>query len=187
MARWLEPVTILWVLALGLGGLGAGLALSIEARPQRLDVFGSWAIPVIATLFAVSEVLVVHLHFRRGSHTFSMVEAPLALGLWVLGPEELYAAALLGVGAALTLARRQPPLKLAFNLGKMAVETTLAVAVFEAVAGSSVTGPRSWTAALAAAVITSAFGAVVVTTAIRDRRRSASSGSARLRGLRDRR
>jgi hypothetical protein len=74
-----------------------------------------WA---LAVGFYLAEVVVVHFQFRGEAHTFSLSEIPLVLGLFLLPPAEFIGANLVGAGLALVIARRQAPLKLAFNLSQ---------------------------------------------------------------------
>ena len=39
---------------------------------------------MLASLFYLAEALVVHFHFRRDAHSFSLSEVPLVLGLFYL-------------------------------------------------------------------------------------------------------
>jgi diguanylate cyclase (GGDEF)-like protein len=87
-------------------------------------------LPVLAGLFALAEMFVVHLRIRADAHTFSLVELPLAIGLFFVQPIVLVAAQLTGAGLALVLHRRQGPLKLLFNCAVFASTTTVAIAVF---------------------------------------------------------
>lgn len=84
----------------------------------------------MVVLFGLTEVFVVHIHLRGDAHTFSLVELPLALGLFLVNPIVLITAHVLGGGAALALHRRQPLLKLGFNTGVFASSTTAAITVF---------------------------------------------------------
>jgi hypothetical protein len=72
----------------------------------------------------------VHLRIRADAHTFSLVELPLAIGLFFVQPLVLVAAQLLGAGLALALHRKQGPLKLLFNGAVFASTTVIAIAVF---------------------------------------------------------
>jgi diguanylate cyclase (GGDEF)-like protein len=119
-----------------------------------------WA---LAIGFCVAECAVVHVHFRRETHTLSLSEVPLVLGLFAVSPAALVAAQLVGMGTALVLFRRQRPLKVAFNLAQSALATVLAAAVFRAVLqGRDALGPTGWAAALTAAALAAATGIVLV-------------------------
>jgi hypothetical protein len=120
----------------------------LGGRPIALTIAG------LLVLFALTEVFSVHLHFARNSHSFSVVEIPLTLGLFFLPIDLLVVAHIVGGGAALLLHRRQQPLKLLFNLASFALVDQLAAAIFRAIAptkgldaaamGAAAIGTRSW-------------------------------------------
>src|SRR5262249_6046630 len=101
-----------------------------------------WA---FALVFFVFEACVVHLQFRREAHTISLSEVGLVLGLYLLSPKGLLAAALFGVAAALVLVRRQRAAKLVFNLAQLALTTAVALVVFRTfVPLGDPFGPAGW-------------------------------------------
>ncbi len=68
----------IWAAA-GLVGVGSSI---VSSGPRQGDGRGSSRLPVLALLFAFAEIFVVHLRIRADAHTFSLVELPLALGLF---------------------------------------------------------------------------------------------------------
>jgi diguanylate cyclase (GGDEF)-like protein len=94
-----------------------------------------FAVPTMVLFFGLAEIVVVHLHIRGDAHTFSMVELPLALGLFFVQPLIVITAHTLAGAAALFIHRRQPPLKLAFNAGVFASSATVAIGLFRLLAG----------------------------------------------------
>jgi diguanylate cyclase (GGDEF)-like protein len=92
---------------------------------------------VLAILFAGAEIGVFHVYVRRQAQTFSLMEIPLVLGLLFTSPLNLLGARLLGSAVALVLHRRQPPVKVAFNLALFAFETTVAGVLVRALVGDS--------------------------------------------------
>src|SRR5205085_3311701 len=117
--------------------------------------------------FAAAEVFVIHVDRGGQTHTFSLVEVPLVVGLFLSAPLAVVGARLLGGGLALGLHRRQPPSKLAFNLSLFALETCVAVTAFRALAGGQASiGPRSWLPALIACTLENSVGVLGVTMAI---------------------
>lgn len=145
------PPVRVWVLTAAIALVALTLHLYALPRASILTVSlpqASWA---LAALFAIVEIAVVHFHFRRQAHSWSMSEVPLVLGLAFLGPGELVAARLIGSAAALALYRRQPPVKLVFNLAMFWLETVVAIIVYRWVlAGALPMEPQGWVAALAA-------------------------------------
>jgi diguanylate cyclase (GGDEF)-like protein len=117
--------------------------------------------------FALVEIFVIHLDRGPQTHTFSLLEIPLVVGLFLASPLQLIGARLLGAGLALAIHRRQAPAKLAFNLSMFALETAVAVVVFRALAGSHVSiDAASWPAAFAACIAENGVGVISVSLAI---------------------
>jgi diguanylate cyclase (GGDEF)-like protein len=115
---------------------------------------------LVALAFAVAERCVVHVHFRRGAHSFSLGDIPLVFGLIFCSPQGVVAASVLGSAVVLVLDRRLPPIKFIFNLAQFALTTCIAVLTLHAFAPhSGQVGPQMWIAALAA---TQAAGLVVI-------------------------
>lgn len=109
---------------------------------------------VLAPAFFVAERCVVHLHFRRSAHSFSLGDIPLVLGLIFAGANELMAAALVGTGVTLLLDRRLPPIKLVFNLAQFALAACVGLLVVHAIAASpEQVGPHVWIAVFAATLV----------------------------------
>ncbi len=151
-------------------GLAAGLGPL--ARPHM----PWWA---IATAFAVAERCVVHLHFRRSAHSFSLAEIPLVFGLMFCSAEGVVLGCLLGSAVSLLLVRRQPAIKLVFNLAQFALATSIAVVVMHAIApASGGVGPRMWLAAVVAMESAAVIAVMLIAAAI-----SLSEGRVSLRTL----
>ncbi|MCW2535137.1 MAG: hypothetical protein JWQ26_836 [Modestobacter sp.] len=112
-----------------------------------------WLVWVAA--FAAGEILVVHVHLRRDSHSLSLTDLVLVAGLYMAEPAALVTALVVGTALALVLHRRQFGLKLVFNLAQFALGGCLATVVFAALTqGAAGSGPWTWAAALAAVVVT---------------------------------
>ena len=112
-----------------------------------------------AALFAASEVLVVHVQWKREVQTFSASDLVLAAGLVLAVPSDLVLAQVLGTGAALVIHRRQRGLKLVFNVAQFALAACVAVLVFHLLAGP-LGETWSWVGqlvAIAAATVTAAL------------------------------
>jgi diguanylate cyclase (GGDEF)-like protein len=146
------------------------LVLILYAAVVRELTPGSYPIHIpwwtLAVFFYLAETFVAHVHFRREAHTLSLSELGLVLGLFLVSPPELLAAQLVGAAAALTISRRQRPLKLAFNLAEFALCTCLALIAFYGIAGGATHGLRAWAAALVAASLSSLLSVVLVAVAI---------------------
>jgi diguanylate cyclase (GGDEF)-like protein len=151
------------------GVTAAAAALVLLATSDLPPPLHRLGIPwwTLAIGFYLAECAVIHVHFRRETHTLSLSEVPLVLGLFAVSPVGLVTAQLVGMGAALVFYRRQRPLKIVFNLAQSALATALAVAVFRAIVdGRAALQPSGWIAALAAASLAAATGIALVAAAM---------------------
>ncbi len=152
------------VMAIAAGGLYAAIIGSSDSVGHGV-VRVPWF--VLAVGFALAETYVLHLRFRGEAHTFSVNEIVLVLGLLSVSPTRLVLAHLLGALFALTVLRRQMPIKWCFNVCQFVLGTECAILVFHGMAVAD--GPlalRNWIAALTAAVVASIVQFVVVGAAI---------------------
>ncbi|HEY1740620.1 MAG TPA: EAL domain-containing protein [Acidimicrobiia bacterium] len=123
-----------------------------------------WA---LVPAFSIAEIFVINLDRGRDTHSFSMVEIPMVAGLYLVTPLGLVAARILGAVLVLVAYRRQPPLKLAFNLSLFALETTVGITLFHAIGGANASvRPGSWPAPLAACMVVNLVGVMGVTLVI---------------------
>jgi diguanylate cyclase (GGDEF)-like protein len=172
MSSFAAPVTItgpwsVWLLsailtvaAVAVYLFGVGWLPAIAA-PLTVDWW------IVAAGFATAEVMVVHLRFRRDTHSFSLSEIPLIVGLYFLSPDQLLVALLLGSGLALALHRRQPAVKLVFNLANLAFATGFGVILFRVILqAADPMGPTGWVATIVAAISTDVVSLVMISGAI---------------------
>jgi diguanylate cyclase (GGDEF)-like protein len=167
LAQWVAGPPRVWVFNLVLATVAAGLFLiGIRGLPA-LDAPIAIEWWHLAIAYGLAEILVVHLQFRRDTHSFSLSEIPLLIGLFFVPPDQLLLALLAGSGAALTLHRRQPAVKLGFNLANLALSTSLAIILFRVILGAGdPLGPHGWGAAFAAAISADIVSVVMITGAI---------------------
>jgi diguanylate cyclase (GGDEF)-like protein len=152
-------------IALALGGALLWGGVVSHQTPVQPPFQVPWL--VFVALFALSEVFVVHLHLKRETHTLSLNEIPIVLGLFFLNPARLLVAHLVGSGLALVLHRRQRGIKLLFNLTMLGSEALAGYALFRTLLGDAdPLSPQAWLAAVAATILVDAMGAVLVTLAI---------------------
>ena len=167
-----------WPLAGGLAGFAAVLyvthitGLTAVSAPFELP----WWSLLIA--FTLVDACMVHLQFRREAHSFTLAEIPLTFGLFFVAPLVLIPARLAGGALALTLVRRQRPVKLAFNLALFALEASVALVIFHALGGHPGLGWANLAAALIALSVATIAGALAVVCAI-----SLTEGRLRAAGL----
>ena len=122
---------------------------------------------LLALMFYFSELFVVHLQFRRDAHSFSVSEIPLVLGLFFVSPVGLLAAQLIGAGIALGFRRRQPLLKLVFNLALLSVQVCVALLIFDPVTRfEDPVGLSGILFTWIATIVPGAIAAVAITSAI---------------------
>ena len=125
-----------WVLNAALVAAAAILffAIVVNLAPSSLNLQLPWW--ALAFLFFVSEIAVVHVQIRREANTFSLNELPLVAGLYFASPVGMVLAQALGAAVALAFHRKQPPLKLVFNVGKLSLEAAVAQVIFHWVIGT---------------------------------------------------
>ena len=143
--------------------LFAGFVAPLDAPHPPFEI-PFWALVV---LFFVTDACMVHLHFRRDSHSFTLAEIPLVLGLFFVSPAALFSARLLGALPALFIVRRQQPVKLVFNGALFLLDTCLAVLIFHALGRlEGGLSTRDLTAVFAATGTTSVVSMVLIFLAI---------------------
>src|SRR3954447_7588907 len=161
--------TLVWAVALIVWFVvGAVWAFLPPAGAVVGEHWGALAIfAMLAGLFALAEIFVVHVQFRRDAHSFSLLEVPLVVGLVFAPPGTVVLAVVVAGAVVLALHRRQSVIKLCFNVGVYALEVTLALLLFSALAGeASSIGLRVVVAAALAALCESAVGILLVFIAI---------------------
>ena len=162
----LPPAVRVWLFIGILATMAVTLYVGVVRHMPPPDGPLTLPLVVMAVAFYVIEIKVVHLHFRRGAHSFSLSEIPLVIGLFLAAPGDIVLAHALAGGAALLIHRRQKPMKLAFNVSTFALGTGLAVALFYMLAPGGGFGPIQCAAAILAVLASNFFGMASVTTVI---------------------
>jgi diguanylate cyclase (GGDEF)-like protein len=156
-----------WALTTLLAGVSLALYVLVIRDLDAIPAPVSLPVWLLAIAFAAGEIFVVNLQFRRDTHSFSLSEIPLVLGLFFLQPELLLVSQLVGSAMALWFYRRQPPVKLAFNVANLWATTTLAVLVFRFLdQGTDPSGPSGWLGAFGATLSADALSLLMITAAI---------------------
>ena len=157
------PGVWLFVVALAVASAAVFVAFIRPMAPYG-DIQLPW--PFFAVAFGLAEVGILRYSARSGDITVSFTAFPLVLGFYLADPSELVLAQLAGSAVALVLVRRQTPTMLAFNLALFSLSSSLAIAVFRAIAPLTFdTGVATWPAAFAAAsmaVLVSALAIAVL-------------------------
>jgi diguanylate cyclase (GGDEF)-like protein len=119
--------------------------------------------PLLAVAFALAELKVVEVHFRRETHAFSLSEFPAVIGFFFLTPTDYLLAVFIGSGAALLLQPRQRLIKTAFNLANFMFVAAIALLVVRSLADmDGIADPWDWIAAFAATLTATVLGAVTI-------------------------
>jgi len=167
VAHSVRPAARVWIQTAVLAGIAAVIYLTLlRDLPRPAHPVIGW--PLLAAAFALAELKVVEVHFRRETHAFSLSEFPAVIGFFSLSPTEYLAAMLLGCGAALIVQPRQRLIKTAFNLANFLCVAAVSLLIVHTFADLRVTpGPVDWVAAfgatLMAALISSVSIALVIT------------------------
>ena len=162
----LLPLSSTWLLAVAM----ASLAVLISA-PGLLDEPGA-AVPdlrwlALAPLFALAEVVVIHLPTQTNAHGHTLREIPAVLGLTFLAPQQYVTAYVVGAVLALVVAARMRGVKLAFNAAMFALEAALGALTYQAILhGGDPLSITGWLAVLVAVLVTDLISAGAVTAAI---------------------
>jgi diguanylate cyclase (GGDEF)-like protein len=173
-----RPIQPAWGLAIAVFATALALyaggvhGLAPLARPH-LPWWG------MALAFAIAERCVVHLHFRRGAHSFSLGDIPLVFGLIFCSAQSFVIGCLLGCGLVLLFDRRLPPVKFVFNMAQLALLACVAQLIVHALTpATGQVDTRTWVSALIATQVSSLLGSSLVLVAI-----SLSEGLVKLRML----
>lgn len=122
---------------------------------------------MLAPSFAVAELAIVHMRFRRDAHSFSLSDVPLVIGFFLTPTIELVAAVVVGIVVALTAVRHQRGVKLWFNVVAFTAQAVVGHAVFKSIVGTgALLGARGWLGAFAAVAAAFAVADALVTGAI---------------------
>jgi signal transduction histidine kinase len=163
-----SPLTRAWVFIAAIATLAVALWAVLLVSLGPID--RPWSIPwwALVLLVFLAESAVIHLTFRKDSHSFSLSEIALVIGLFFASPAALLVAQVVGNGASLVLGRRQVPIKAAFNVSQLLLVTGLATLVFRIVLDlDDPLGPSGWAAAMAAAVASIVVAELAINTVIR--------------------
>jgi diguanylate cyclase (GGDEF)-like protein len=149
----LSPVTAVALYGAALAALAVALFVAFmrDAEPLGEPHLSWWA---IAVGWVIAESCVVHLHFSRSAHSFSLADVPFVFGLAFAAGDDFLIGAVLGSGVAYAL-RRLPLIKLTFNVAQLALAVCVAFIILRAIAGDAdAMEPRTWVGLYAATLAT---------------------------------
>ncbi len=154
------------LLTVAMAGVAALIALpGVLAEPGAAVPDFTWL--ALVPLFALAEVVVVHLPTRRNAHGHTLREIPAVLGLTFLAPQQYLTAYVVGAVLGLVVAARMRGAKLAFNTAMFALEAAIGALAYHAILqGGDPLSSTGWLAVLAAVLLTDLISAAAVTTAI---------------------
>ena len=161
-----RPLLSIWLLTAAMAVLAALVAApGWLADPEASAPDVRWA--VLLPLFALAEVVVIHLPTQRNAHGHTFREIPAVLGLTFLAPQQYVTAYVLGAVLALVVAARMRGVKLAFNAAMFALEASLGALTYHVLLpGGDALSFQGWLAVLVAVLVTDLLSAAAVTAAI---------------------
>ncbi|HET9732065.1 MAG TPA: EAL domain-containing protein [Acidimicrobiales bacterium] len=151
-----------WALVAAIG-LAATTVWLVTGRiaPVHAPVRIPWI--VFAVAFALGDMAPVHFEFRGQGYSLNIQETVLVVGLVFSSPLDLLAARIAATILAMGIIRRQPPVKLSFNVAQQALRVGIAVATFGPILGaSSPLDAKGWLAMTAAAGSASVVGDIAI-------------------------
>src|SRR3954452_20354346 len=158
-----SPEVYIWVLTAAMAGLAAAIMVPAVLTDRAAVVPGAaWF--ALVPLFALAEVVVIHLPTQRNAHGHTLREVPALLGLTFLAPQQYVTAYVVGSVLALVLAARMRGVKLAFNAAMFTLEAALGALTYHAILqGGDPRSLRGWLAVLVAVIVTDLMSAAAVT------------------------
>jgi diguanylate cyclase (GGDEF)-like protein len=141
-----------WGITLASGGAGAVLtAYAAESfQPLHLSVHTPWL--VLLPLYLLALQLPLEYEFKRETRMLSLTHIPMTLGLLLVAPW-WHLAARAGANALDVAARRQPPMKCAYNIAVGSLEVGIASAALALVDASLTPGPSLWLSVMGAMLL----------------------------------
>ena len=160
------PLIRVWFLTACLVALAAIIYFAVlwdRPAPPGLQI--PW--PLIAAAFALAELKVIEVHFRRETHSFSLSEFPAVIGFFFLSSTDFLLALFVGTGAALLFGSRPRFVKTVFNVANFMFVATVSLAIIAVLARlDRVPGPQEWIAAFAATFTATVLSAITIALAI---------------------
>ena len=151
-----------WLLSglLLLGGVLLTASADAEAPWSAGGAPAAAVLALFTVLYAAAQHYSVDLELRRETHSVTLMQLPLALGLMFLAPG-LHLVARLAAPLALALRQRHPPLKALFNLAMGAFEVGAAASAVSLVSAAE-PGPALWAALTAGLLVGDLVGTVML-------------------------
>jgi diguanylate cyclase (GGDEF)-like protein len=157
-----------WPAWLFTAALALAVGLAWPAVAGLRQPAAPWHVPllVLAAGFAAGHLVTIRFEFSGETHSATLSEVPLLIGLVFAPTNMLLVATVLGTAIG-ALWRRQTPIKAAFNIAARAAETVVAAVCFDAVLGHArVLSTTGWLAAFVAVPAANLASAICVQIAI---------------------
>jgi diguanylate cyclase (GGDEF)-like protein len=167
LSRLLPAPLRVWPLTAGI--VLVTLLLQVTQTRNLHGIDAPFRIPwyCLAGLFILAEWWRVCLYFRSSAHSFSLSEMPLVIGLLLGNPSGMVLARVIGAAVAMGVLRRQPPVKLLFNVGLFALEAEgAAIAIGHLLPGGRALTPTAWVTVLLVVAAVSALGVGLIMVAV---------------------
>jgi diguanylate cyclase (GGDEF)-like protein len=118
---------------------------------------------MLAPLFAVAEVVVVHVQVRREAQAISFSEVPLVVALFLATPTDMLTATVMAAAPVYLLLKRQPVIKAVFNITLRVFGVVATLFVLQVLSGPDAEfGVREWIAAVLGVAVAGAVDGVLV-------------------------
>jgi signal transduction histidine kinase len=130
-----------------------------------IGVDNAWIIVAVGVYLA--EVAVIHIQVRRDTHSFSMSEVPVIVGAFLLPPITLMGVVAVGNLLALSITRRQSPVKLVTNVALSVIQAATIVLVISGAGMKPALGVRTILAAFAAVLMANLVAHLLIVVAIK--------------------
>ena len=149
----------LWAFNALLAATALGLYFGPVARltlPASTPTLPWW---LFVAIFGATEARQVFVHFRSNSHSFSLSELPLVIGLLFASTPVLLSSRLVGSLLALGVFRRQRPVKVVCNLAVHVIEAEVATCLLALIdPARDPSRPVTWAAVLGIIVVVAFVG-----------------------------
>ena len=141
------------------------VALAVAVLPDAVQPFHPLPVLAITALFLLSELIEMHVEFRRQTYTWSLAELALTVALVTVGG--LWATLAWVVALFIHQAvKSYSPVKTVFNLAMALLHGSIAVAVLQAFPDASITEPLGWVRLVLAVLVANVVVALMITVAI---------------------
>ncbi|MCJ7712147.1 MAG: hypothetical protein MUQ32_15100, partial [Chloroflexi bacterium] len=156
----------MWLLIIALAVASAALFVTLILP---MPAYGEEQLPSLffVVAFLLAEVGVIQFSVRGQAVTLSLGDIPLVIGFYFATPSTLVLAQFLGSAIALLVLRRQPLVRLVFNIALFTLTTSLAIIVFRTLAPQLVAGLLAWwVASYAGTAVVALVSAAAIAAAI---------------------